>query len=268
MYMTETSQSAATAAAVSGSKTGEGNGELFSKELLARIKASAPPSEKITQTMEKLANAFPDTTVTKLPLSGFGEIGNYFIKTGADSTANITPEVMSAMADDEELFNRVKDTIGSLMSAGREQELAESSPDGSATRNISISAGEARYVEVQRDANGRATSITSLVFDVLQQVNEALDALFRQNRSGEGGGFSGIVEFSGSWRFESMFTPDSSTTRLLQTRQTQLARIDVVLQQLDGRALSGMSFFELLQMKGLTDPLVLDLGDEGINLTS
>lgn len=290
MYATETTQSAAVAAAAtSGSKTGAADGELFSQELWARIKTSTPSEEKIARTMEKLANAFPGTSVTKMPLSAFGEIGNYFIQTGAGSAANVAPEVMSAMADDEGLFNRVKGMIESLMSAGREQELAPSISGGSTTRSVNISAGEARYIEVQRGPNGQASSLMSIVFDIRQQVNEALDALIGQRGNGSAGGsfsgsetwfgrssssggassgFSGILDYSGSWRMESMFTADSSAMRMVQARQSQVARIEVLIQQMEGRSVSGTSFFELMEMSGLTDPLVLDLGGEGINLTS
>ncbi len=288
MYANETNQSAAATAAAtasaSNSKTETADGELFSRELLARIRASTPSKEKIQQTMEKLAGAFPETVVTKEPLSAFGEIGNYFIRTGAGSTANISPDVMSAMADDEELFKRVKSMIETLMAAGGEQDLTRAIGGGTTSRNVSISAEEVRYVEVQRDEKGRASSLSSIVFEVERQVNEALDMLIGQRRNrGSGGsfsgssrqtpssrsdGFSGIMGYAESWRFESMFAPGSPPMRALQTQQTQLTRIDILIQQMEGRDVSGMSFFDMMQMSGLTDPLVLDLGGEGINLTS
>ena len=271
---TQRGAAAATAAATGGQET-QADGELFTRELLARIRASTPTQEKITRAMEKLAAALPGMTVTQQPLSAFGEAGSYFIRTGADTTANIAPEVMSAMADDEEVFTKVREMIEGLMRAGESQNLVDDTGASSVQRNVIVSADDIRYVEVQRGREGATLSVSSLLFETWNEVNEALEALVSQNRNARGnrnssanGGFSGITSFSASWRFESFISSGSSAMQALRAQQAQMQRIDVVIQQWEAGDGRGLDFFALMRMSGLADPIVLDLGDEGFNLSS
>ncbi len=239
-----------------------------------------------------LAGALPGVAVTQYPLSAFGEAGSYFIRTGADSTANITPEVMSAMADDEEVFTRVKEMIEGLMRAGESQNLVDDEGASSVQRNVVVSADDIRYVEVQRGAEGTTLSVSSLLFETWNEVNDALEALISQSRNARrsgssassgsstfmgaldnrnfsaNGGFSGITNFSASWRFESFISSGSSAMQTLRAQQAQMQRIDVVIQQWEAGDGRGLDFFALMRMSGLADPIVLDLGDEGFNLSS
>ena len=277
---TQASAAAAAAAASSQKNQSTGDAALFTKELLDKLATKPASAEKASATMGRLASALPGLTVSNhSALSSFAGAGTYFLETGADSTANISPELLSAMADDEQLFNKVKDMVGSLMTAGKSQTLMASSGADSTSRNVAVSGEGARYVEVQRDANGRATSISSLLFDTQQKVNNALDMLINRNKGGgnflggtssaqQSNGFSGITGFSSSWRMESMFTADSAAMQTLATRQAQITQIEVVIEQLEGQSMSGSDFFTFMQMNGLIDPLVLDLGGEGINLSS
>ncbi len=290
---TRQTAAAAAAAATAGGQETPVDGELFTRELLARIQATTPTQDKIARAMEKLAGALPGMTVTNLPLSAFGEAGGYFIRTGADVTANLSPEVMATMADDEEVFTKVKEMIEGLMKAGKSQNLVDSGGASSVQRNVVVSAEDIRYVEVQRDGEGTTLSVSSLLFDAWNEVNEALEAIIAQHQGAQrngsfvgsssntfmgalsnqnfsaNGGFSGITGFSASWRFESFISSGSSAMQALRAQQTQMQRVDVLIQQWEaGGGGSGLDFFALMQMNGLADPIVLDLGDEGFNLSS
>lgn len=297
MYTSTAEQIAATAAAAAPASGGQQtpvDGELFTKELLDRIKASTPSADKMSRATEKLAAALPGVTVTKQPLSSFGAAGSYYIRTGADTTANITPEVMSAMADDEEVFTKVKEMIEGLMSAGKSQTLVDSAGAASVQRNVVVSADDVRYVEVQRGESGTTLSVASLLFEAWNTVNDALEMLISQAKNSRfgsfassnsntfmgalgnqnysaGGGFSGITSgnFSASWRFESFIGANSSAMQTLQAQQMQMQRIDILIEQWESSgSSSSQDFFALMQISGLADPIVLDLADEGINLSS
>ena len=282
----------------SGAGQTEVDGELFAKELGSRLNESMSSKDKIATAMEKLAGAFPGLTVTSRSMESFSEVTSYFIRTGEDSTVNISPDMMEQMAVDDELFGEVKRMLDMVMSAGKEQNLVNGGSGAQVTRNVNVTSGEIRYVEVQRTSNGSQLSASSLAFETSKFIADTLDQLLgsRQNTgSGKssksnnlfsGGaadffktgsftgsksssfGFTGMISSSQSWQFEGVTSANLiASNQILQSRQSSLTSMDVIIEQWEMEG-GESDLFTYMQVMGLCDPLVFDLGDEGINLTS
>ncbi|MCD8138641.1 MAG: hypothetical protein LUE17_02485 [Planctomycetaceae bacterium] len=288
----------AAAAAASSTTDAAVDPALFAKELGSRLVDTTGMSrtEKISVTMERLATSLPGTTITSRTLTSFAEAGSYFVETGLDATIAISAETMEQMAGDEELFEKVKTLIDNLLKAGENQNLVNTGGD-SVSRNININNGEVRYVEVQRSAQGSTMSVASLAIqtqqmlaDTIEKLLTAISANYRNATAAAGRGnagqnfnlwggaqttkasgfnFNNIVSSSSNWRFEMLFSSSSIANQTLNSQRSFSASLDVMIEHVqNGGTISGMDLQSYIEWEDLSDPLVFDLGGEGINLTS
>ena len=299
---TETSQAAAAAVAASGGaeKKERTDPDIFARELESKIAGSTSFQDRVAQSMSRLAGIFPGITVSSREMAGFAEITEYYAKVQDDATINISPQMMADMAEDDELFKRVQDMVSSLFTAGTKQNLVNAGGQN-VHRNVSVQQEEVRYVEVQRTSNGTQLSVGSLSLRMQneQMINNTLDQMLAATRGGGAqssanrntgqtpflnGGFSSFVNANNAWRLEALLSAQSVTRimgswnassstvtanlmdqQLLQTSQTIVANIEIMIEQWQTEG-GEIDLWSYMQIAGLTDPLVLDLGDEGINL--
>lgn len=276
-----------TTAAVAGSGNGTGgkqaavDADLFAKELgayLSQTGASSATGEAMTRAMEKLAGAFPGATITTRAMSTFSETSQYFSTVFDDTSININPEMMQHIAEDEETFTRVKSLLEQVLSAGKAQNLVNAG-GSSVQRNVNISSMEIRYVEVQRNGSGTQLSVSSLALESQKMVADTLEKLFGMNQNTQSSGifssrsasssswnFGSFVGSSNSWRFEGVIS-SSSLNQMVRAQQNTVMTMDVIIERWEASGTEA-DLFTYMQVMGLCDPLVFDLGDEGINLGS
>ncbi len=283
----ETRQSAALAgAAGSAKKTETDVTDLFARELSSRMSGAGDARAKIAAGLEKMAGAFPGASITTSLVAGLEE--SYSMKSGSNSSITISPETMAAIADDSAMFERMREMIEKLLQFGKEQSLLPGSAGSATQRNVTVQGGTARYVEVQRGANGTQLSVASLSLQTQEMLDQTLNGIFARrdgsgNASSGSTGFQSLVGSSSSWRLEGFVSSQSSgfagliggsASSGFQLRQSLTARMTVAeayvewSTTIEGGQASGVDLFTYMQTMGLTDPLVLDLGDEGINLSS
>lgn len=291
----ETAQSAAAAATNSGTNEAAVDAELFTRELSSKLEETDTEAarRKVAQTMEKLTSSLPGVTVGNRSLSSFAELGRYYVETGSNATVNITAGAMAQMADNEELFNGIKDMIAGLLEAGKNQNLATVGGASSTTGNVNVTETEIRYVEVQRGSQGTTLSVSSLSLEFERLQAEAVQTLldlFADNGSAgsnndtfdqfeflsqtrgrdQGWSFNDVVSSTSSWRLEAVLNNPAVANQVLGAQQSFSASLEIFISQLSagGGSASGSDLLAYIQIMGLSDPLVFDLGDEGINLTS
>jgi hypothetical protein len=291
---TETNASAAVAAASANGSQETGDADRFIRELQARLGEGAD-ADKIAQGMNRLVSAFPDMNISSYSFGSFESSTTYFINLNDDTTLNISPSLIAEMADNDEAFEKIKTMVGSLFSAGGNQNLVD--VGGTKTqRNVVVDETTTRYVEVQRDENGRALSVVSLALETQKMIAETLDRLLATHQMGGGNsgqfkslfdfyfqgsatssqswGFGGLMTSTNSWQLEGMITgvgvvnAENAASQSLFASQRTSTQLQVIVEQWQVEAEGKMDLFTYMQVMGLCDPLVFDLGDEGINLTS
>lgn len=254
------------------------DGEAFASELGAQMTEAPSTTSKITSTMERLAQSLSGMTISRGSPPTLGDQPGHFLKNGAQSMVTISDEMLLQMADDEAMFSNVKDMVGSLMTAGTSQALAPTNNSTVTWQNVIISAEETRYIQTSRDNTNFATAVNSLTMKTDEVINSAYDLIFA-NRNGQSSGsgkatqqqasFNNLVSATETWRFEMAYTRSDQIMETLRSSQSILAQLDVAIAQAEGGIASGeFSLLSYIQSSGLCDPLVLDLGGEGINLTS
>lgn len=295
----EATQAAAAAAAGSTNNEANVDPDIFAKELGSRLAGSSSTSarDKIASAMEKLASSLPGITVTSRAMPSFAEVGSYYVETGLNTNVNISADMMEQMAEDDELFNSIKDMIEGLFKAGEEQPLVNAGGTNN-TNNINISAEGIRYVEVQRNGQNSTLSVSSFLVEAQRMMAETLQTLLasitsrnsgsssntfnmwnqNQNQSlnmwsqtqSQNWSFGNVASSTSGWRFEMMFNSASAANQVLMSQQSTTASLSVSMEMYyeAGGSSTGMDLYTYMEVMGLVDPLVLDLGDEGINLTS
>ncbi len=289
----------AATAATGANATEPADGDAFARELQNRLAASEPSREsKVAEGMDKLAAAFPGKSITSRMVGEFSSSATYFLELDSGTSIAVSPELMEQFGENEDLFERLKTMIGSLFSAGEEQPLMPAQGSAAAsTRMIAIDIAETRFVEVQRDEQGRALSMASLKLQTQQLVADSMQRLFESlggapagnsssgagidnlwdilsgvaggggNGSSRGRGFVGFVTGSISWELEGAITRQGEPQRMLESSKQLVGQMDVIIDMWEQSGTSA-DLFTYMQVMGLSDPLVFDLGDEGINLTS
>ncbi len=282
--------------------------ELFAKELRNRLQSLNPTTkEKVQEGQEKLAAALPGLTVSsRNGLANFGSAASYFVRTGDNSTVSMTPDIPAQIADDDALLQSLRNVITNTFEAGKSQNLVNAGGEKT-SRNLVVDTESIRYVEVQRGRGNTTLSVAMLQLETQRLLADSLDELlsslngggrsgssrsssqqsifdllFSANQSGlrsgqNSGLFSGLVSQSDSWRLE--FTAFNSSQLFNQVTEAPgrsgtmtgvNVQLEVAIEQYSasGAAASGMDLMTYMQIMGLCDPLVFDLADEGINLTS
>ena len=273
----EANAAVSVAGASAGGSTGNqaADADLFAKELGSRLAESTTKArDKIAATMEKLAGAFPGSTITNASISSFSQTSQYFMRAGDNPTVNISSDVMTQMADNEELFTKIKSLLDSLFEAGNSQNLVDVG-NSNVSRSVNVSGTEVRYVEVQRSSSGTQLSVTSLAMETQQFIGDTLDQLLASRQNGgsftgsttQSWGFNNLISSSSSWRFEGIISSASSLNQMLWSQQNTVSSMEIIIQQWETEG-SSTDLFTYMQIMGLSDPLVFDLGDEGINLGS
>ncbi|MCD7895545.1 MAG: hypothetical protein LUG50_02590 [Planctomycetaceae bacterium] len=111
--------------------------------------------------------------------------------------------------------------------------------------------------------------------------NSIYEMLMNQQKTGQNGQvgsaannlLNNFVSSESSWRFQATISATSMKELMNQRFSSQTsATVDINIAmeeyQAAGGSASGMDLWTYMEMMGLCDPLVFDLGDEGINLTS
>jgi hypothetical protein len=272
--------------------------DAFTRELQSRL--ANFDTDKIAAGMDRLASAFPGTDIGSQMFGSFESSASFFLELEGGTSLNLSPEVMEQISENDGMFEKIKSMIGSLFTAGEQQPLMPAGQNaGAPTRSIVVGMTETRYVEVQRDGNGRATSMASLKLQTQQMIADQMQKLFEsvggapgnassgtgggiddlwailsgragasagQNQGG-GEGFSGIVSGEFTWELEGMFTNTSDAQQILDDNKQLVGQMDVIISMWEDSGTKA-DLFTYMQVMGLSDPLVFDLGGEGVNLTS
>ncbi len=261
-------------------KTEGADADAFTRELQSRL--ARFDSGKMADSMDRLASAFPGTDIASQLVGSFESSASFFLEIDNATSIAISPDVLEQLGENDSMFNNVKNMISSLFSAGEQQSLMPQA-QGSAvsTRSVVIEMTEARYVEVQRDENGRATSMASLRLQTQQIVADQMQKLFESLGGGQGtrrSGNQGFLDFlTGSasmsasteagWEFEGMIMVGrQSSQQMLEDNKRLVGQMDVIIQMWEESGTSA-DLFTYMQVMGLSDPLVFDLGGDGVNLT-
>ncbi len=300
---TEVTNNAATAAAAQDESSVDAG--VFAQELQSQISNTVNDlATRMAEMMEKLASAFPGSTISNQKLSGFEQSYQFFASAGT-STIAVGSDMMEQMAQSDDLFAQVKELIAGLMEAGSNQNLVNAG--GQTTSPVSNQVAEIRYVEVQRGANGTQLSASSLAMENQEFMNQVMEQIFawrnggsNSSQTGTGSSGSGAFDFnqlsqlfegtnaSNAWRMQGLLSMSTTMQlfggsgsssgsgiwdQLAGMRSSSFtANITIAIQQWSSSSgstgASGTDFMAYMEMMGLYDPLVLDLGDEGINLTS
>ena len=293
-----TANTAVAAASTTNGSQEAADGAAFTRELESRL--ANFDMDKIAESMNKLASAFPNTGISSQTVGSFASSTTFFLEIEGGTTINISPEVMEQLSTNDEMFDKIKNMIGSLFTASESQTLMPTTSSGSvATRTVVVDMNETRFVEVQRDQNGRALSMASLKLQTQQMAAETMQKLFESigtgakgnfsansgitdlwqllGANGTGGspsssssrnqGFAGFVSGSVSWEMEGIFMQPSSSRQILESSKKLVGQMDIIIEQWEGSGTKA-DLFTYMQVMGLSDPLVFDLADEGINLTA
>ncbi len=236
------------------------DGALFAQELnKADNSARAQMIEKLLKSLE-----------AELPGGKASHNGDSVtIKTDGNTTIHLSSEMLTKMADDPDQYTKVTSLLEQLIEAGKDQQLVRAGGTD-VRRSIIIDGDQVQYVEVQRTANG-----TQLASSMISIDSEGQDALANARQSGQSStGFQGIFSTTSSWRFQSVlsnqgFTNATAASDEITAGSINGMSVEVIIQQWAASGQSGkIDVWSYMQMMGLCDPLVLDLGDEGFNLSS
>ncbi len=224
------------------------DGELFTREL--QRAASETVLQSIDVLLGKLAKSIPGASVS--------ESGTIVVD--SETTVVLSSSQMERMRESDEQFNSILELIEKLIAAGKEQNMVNVGGDN-IRRTITIEDTYVRYAEVQRTANGAKLSTSSIAIE-----RDAASALVNARNAGQTGsaGFQGMFA-SSEWRFEGILSRQAFSSLSVNTATSR----ELIIQEW---AASGQSaevdIWTYIQLMQLTDPLVFDLGDEGINLSS
>lgn len=287
-------------AAAASTKTtdAEVDGDAFMAELAAQLAEGdgEDTSAKASGALARLTRSLSSYTFSQTSKTSASEDVTYYLTANESANVTLSEEMLGQMADDEEMFSKVQDMISGLFSASNSQSLTASSKSTNLWKSITIDTTETKYVEVSRNANG-STSLASLALSTQEIVDSALDLLMDSHQtsrnsggtqagslaeylnsissgtssgtaSGKSSGFNNLVTNTTSWNFQIAFSSTSTAQQALEAQQAQLARLDIMIEQISTGSFSGSDLFSYMQIMGLSDPLVFDLTGDGINLTS
>ena len=260
-------------------KSGTGDADLFARELGSRL---VEAGDAMTAALEKLTAIFPGTTVSGKTPSGSSTIQEYRLQISGSASINIGPDMLGQMAEDEEMFAKVTEMLSRVFAAGKEQSLVGTG-GSNVGRNVTVQGTNVRYVEVRRAANGTQLSASALTMKKDELLSDALDRLFSPSgqTSSRTRGFEGLLSGAASWRFESFVSAQSvgritgngsdtvnGLTQTLMASQSFSASIEVIVERWSASGGTGQDLLAYIQSMDLSDPLVLDLGGSGIELSS
>lgn len=290
----ETTAVQSAAAASAKTTDPEVDGDAFMAELAAQLAEGdgEDTSAKASGALARLTRSLSSYTFSQTSKTSASEDVTYYLTANESANVTLSEEMLGQMADDEEMFSKVQDMISGLFSASNSQSLTASSKSTNLWKSITIDTTETKYVEVSRNANG-STSLASLALSTQEIVDSALDLLMDSHQtsrnsggtqagslaeylnsissgtaSGKSSGFNNLVTNTTSWNFQIAFSSTSTAQQALEAQQAQLARLDIMIEQISTGSFSGGDLFSYMQIMGLSDPLVFDLTGDGINLTS
>lgn len=271
----ETTATNANAAATSSKQSDTAvDGAVFANEL-GQYLSQSDSSENTTQaTLDRLMSSLPGMTASRGIAPSVSQSLTYYLEANNQTQAAVTisDEMLEQMSQDEEMFNKVKEMVSSLVTTGQNQNLAPST--GNKTnlwQSLSIDVNNTRLVQVSRDQNNNATSLSSLTLSTQEIIQSSLDTLLNMRNtngsSSQTSSFNRLVSNSTSWDFEIAYSSTSQAMESLRSSQSIIAQLDLTIEQFEYGA-SSFDLMSFIRSSGLCDPLVFDLGDEGINLTS
>lgn len=242
--------------------------------------------EKASATFDRLARALPEFDFLKGLSPSLSEAPEFYLQKSSQtmwdsSRVTISEEMLLQMSDDDEMFDNVKEMISGLFSAGNAQQLSPSTGQNTARwQSLAIDVTGTKFTEVLRDTKSGMSTVSALNLRTQELLTDALDLIMDSRQSSSRNGmvsgrssqrwnFDSILNNSSNWNMELAFSSSTQAMETLRASQATISRIEIVLEQWESSgSSSGDSLLAYMQIAGLTDPLVFDLGGEGINLTS
>lgn len=278
MITTQETHSTALAMVQTATQSEETNAEAFAQALAGSL--TAADIAGVNDLMAGLTSGLGDAVISTRPVGGTTSSMSATVWVSTNLTINVSSDMVNQLATDGDLFSNVRDLLSELLYASGNQALLDTGGTD-ITRTINIEAGEVRYVEVQHDTRGAQLSVSQLALAARQAVGDSVLALL-DSLSGntdtaksisdnyawftKSSGFGSLLT-SSDWRFSSYMTVQtwmSVVGTATSGTQTTMQSAMLAATQSSGK----IDLVTYLREMGLFDPLVLDLGDEGFNLSS
>ena len=265
----------------------EGAGaKAFAMELASRFKDANTRAEKIEASFQTLADMFPTATIR------IDDGVNRSQTAPAGNEVAIGADILAHMARDVFMAEQVRQLLESFTAGGQDRTLVDSRQfEGQVWRSMSIQANMVGYYESYRTQDGKsAVAMVDFKLEFDYRVSQNFEKLLGGSASSRNAGKtnSGMFPFSGFWQFSGFFSLsaaqsfnigsptgngrppvdlswDANPLGMIGIRSNAAITVQLEAQMQQVGFATG-ELAGLLAMFGLVDPLVLDLGGEGINL--
>lgn len=258
----------------------------FAKELSSHFTNLTSRDDRVSASLSTLKSFFPNASFRVDNTQRDAESASkQFNTVNSDNEVVINADVLENMTSDTGLAEQVRQLLEGFLGGAWENNLLDSKQfEGQVWKSIDIQVSGVGYYESYQTPGGTSSAaITNLRMEFDYRMSQNLDTLLGVNRQNSGtssasGGqaSAGQSLFSGAWQFSAYFSSAAfqlfgvegsgnlqNLTSNISGQSLEAIQIQVEM-QLTMMQSSGMS--GLMGIFGLVDPLVLDLGGEGINL--
>ncbi len=261
---------------------------IFAQELNGRFKDLRTREDRIQASLSTLNALFPNSRIKidDSQAQSDAKQKNYSTVSNQNEVV-ISSDVLDSMTSDSALAEKVRKLFEGFVGGDWNKNLIDSRQfGGEVWKSMNIQVESVGYYESYQTANGvTSTAIANLRMQFDYRAGQNLDALLGVNQnnsanSGQNNIFSALGQssqfgFSSAWQLSGFFSNSAaqffganSTDAMknqffaAQSSASILINIQIQLTMMQNNSMS------LFGMFGLVDPLVLDLADEGINLTA
>lgn len=283
----------ATSAAAAGTTNGKKNSALddiglFAQELNSRFSDLKTRADKIQASLSTLKDFFPKANFTVADESESGS--KNYDRVTSDNEVKVSANVLENMTSDTTLANQIQELMEGFLGGGWDKNLIDSKEfEGQVWKSLNVQVDYVGYYESYQTEDGTTTmAIANLRMEFDYRVSKNLETLLSSSKqsassstaaaSAQGWSFENTAASFGSssWQFSGYFSMtatqmfgSSSGNDLISsgiqssTTITSILQIQMQMQETQMGAAGG-----LFGLFGLVDPLVLDLGGEGFNISA
>jgi|GEM_PF-2604738 hypothetical protein len=286
-----TSATSVAAAAAKNGKTSSAPDDigLFAQELKSRFSDLKTRADKIQASLSTLKDFFPKANFTVADETESGS--KNYDRVTSDNEVKISANVLENMTADTTLATQIQQMMEGFLGGGWDKNLIGSKEfEGQVWKSLNVQVDYVGYYESYQTEDGATTvAISNLRMEFDYRVSKNLESLLSsassrsQQSSGnsssalQGWNFEELANSFGSssWQFSgffsmsatSMFGSSSGNDLIssgIQTSKTITAILEIQMQmEIQMNPTAG-----LFGLFGLVDPLVLDLGGEGFNISA
>lgn len=291
MINSTSSTSVAAAAAKNGKKNSALDDiGLFAQELNSRFSDLKTQAEKIQASLSTLKDFFPKANFTVADERESGS--KNYERVTSDNEVKISSSVLENMTSDTTLANQIQELMEGFLSGGWDKNIIDSKEfEGQVWKSLNVQAEFVGYYESYQTEDGRTTvAIANLRMEFDYRVSKNLETLLSSSQQSAGSSSSSSSSSSQGWSFENAASSFGSSSWQLSgffsmtatqmfgsssgndlissgiqssTTITAILEIQMQMQEIQMNASGG-----LFGLFGLVDPLVLDLGNEGFNISA